>query len=358
MDLESLGLPASHRDCERLLLDINTLLSNSNKLKFPGYQPVSFMKCHVKNLMEEDYLVCEKSDGVRALLYICTINQRTFGFFLDRKNTFYRLDSTFPPIQSTLFDGEVVIDNEGESKIKHFLICDAMLFGGRNITDLTHVERLNYALRFVRMYNVDGAPETLKISVKEMQKAYGIHCVYMEQEKLKHGSDGLIFTPINAPYRSGTAPRLLKWKPPHLNSVDFVIKRSTECEWLYKLFCLGKSKEHIFFDYYFGTEDENEHPPCTDSAKEGVMESTDLDGKLGEFRFDKEKWVHDLCDFSLVKGGWEFIKVRTDKDTPNSISVVINVVNSIQEEVSIDMLTSHIPEIRHKWKLRENAQRR
>ncbi|KAL0266154.1 UNVERIFIED_CONTAM: hypothetical protein PYX00_011870 [Menopon gallinae] len=358
MDLESIGSPASQRDCERLLLDINTLLSNTNKLKFPGYQPVSFMKCHIKNLMEEDYLVCEKSDGVRALLYICTVNQRSFGFFLDRKNTFYRLESTFPRIESTLFDGEVVVDSEGESKVRHFLICDAMLFGGRNITDLTHIERLSHALKFTRIYSAEGACGALKISVKEMQKAYGLHCVYMEQHKLKHGSDGLIFTPTSAPYRSGTAPKLLKWKPPHLNSVDFAIKRCNDCRWLYKLFCLGHTKEYVFFDYYFGTEDEDEGQVGVDTGKEKAVEHADIDGKLGEFRFDKEKWVHDLCDLSLVKGGWEFIKVRTDKDTPNAVSVVINVVNSIQEDVSIEMLNSYVPEIRSKWKLREAAQRR
>eukprot|EP00866_Antonospora_locustae_P000957 jgi/Antlo1/957/1062 len=358
MNLESFGPPVSHRDCERLLLDINTLLSNSNKHKFPGYQPVSFMKCHVKNLLEEDYLVCEKSDGVRALLYICTIDQRPFGFFLDRKNTFYRLGNSFPLMDSTLFDGEIVLDVEGECRVKHFLICDAMLFEGGNITDLTHIERLSYALKFVRMYSAESTSCALKISVKEMQKAYGLYCVYLGHKKLKHDSDGLIFTPTTSPYRSGTAPKLLKWKPPHLNSVDFIVRKSTECEWLYKLFCLGHSKEYVFFDYYFSAEDENVQIPSADTNNKDVAESVNLDGKLGEFRFDKEKWVHDLCDLSLVKGGWEFIKVRNDKDTPNAISVVINVVNSIQEDVSIDMLTSYIPEIRHRWKLRESTHQR
>ena len=38
---------------------------------------------------------------------------------------------------------------------------------------------------------------------------------------LPHGNDGLIFTPIDAPYKAGTDETLFKWKPPHLNSVDF-----------------------------------------------------------------------------------------------------------------------------------------
>ncbi|KYK64549.1 mRNA capping enzyme, partial [Toxoplasma gondii TgCatPRC2] len=36
--------------------------------------------------------------------------------------------------------------------------------------------------------------------------------------RLPHESDGIIFTPVNLPYATGTCRQLLKWKPPHLNT--------------------------------------------------------------------------------------------------------------------------------------------
>jgi mRNA guanylyltransferase len=38
--------------------------------RFPGAQPISFVKANKNALLEQDYFVSEKSDGTRYLLFI------------------------------------------------------------------------------------------------------------------------------------------------------------------------------------------------------------------------------------------------------------------------------------------------
>ena len=42
--------------------------------------------------------------------------------------------------------------------------------------------------------------------------------------RLEHENDGLIFTIDASPYYMGTCPHILKWKPFHLNTIDFNAK--------------------------------------------------------------------------------------------------------------------------------------
>jgi len=59
-----------------------------------------------------------------------------------------------------------------------------------------------------------------------MFHVYDAHIIFENLlDKLKHENDGIIFTVDNCPYYPGTCEQIFKWKPVHLNTIDFCLKK-------------------------------------------------------------------------------------------------------------------------------------
>ena len=55
-----------------------------------------------------------------------------------------------------------------------------------------------------------------------MFNVWDAHVIFdLIKNKLEHENDGLIFTIDAAPYYMGSCHHILKWKPEHLNTIDF-----------------------------------------------------------------------------------------------------------------------------------------
>jgi mRNA guanylyltransferase len=155
---------------------------------------------------------------------------------------------------------------------------------------------------------------------------------------LKNNNDGLIFTPVDDKYTINARSRTLKWKPPHINTVHFLIKKSIYPK-TYDLFSTisgyqlsgsraaasgRKSGAEVKFSTFY----------CPNEAE-------DVDGKVGEFRFDEEMEVLDYSDYSITRGGWALYKIRTDKNNPKNIKVVFGLLDSIRDNISEKDLRSY-----------------
>lgn len=58
------------------------------------------------------------------------------------------------------------------------------------------------------------------VRVQDFFEIFDLEAIRRLALRLPHPSDGIIFTPVKLPYVTGTCPLLLKWKPPHLNTVS------------------------------------------------------------------------------------------------------------------------------------------
>ena len=190
------------------------------------------------------------------------------SYLVDRYFRFYEVDIALPEA-GTLLDGELLVDEvdvvEGgvggvggvvglgfgaKRKEMKYVAFDCVALGGRRIGGLPLRERLRAIETGVVVPRAAAEASTKDARWKLFweQEPFAIETKPMYQSSqtgvvlrsvipsLRHGNDGLIFTPAEEPYIPGTCPTLLKWKPPELNTVDF--KLSTKAR--------GKQRKWVF----------------------------------------------------------------------------------------------------------------
>ncbi|TDL27406.1 mRNA capping enzyme, alpha subunit [Rickenella mellea] len=341
--------------------------------KFPGSQPVSFSQSDLDRLENEDYWVCEKSDGVRVLMFIHT-NLETNDqatYILDRLNH-YRLQTGlyFPhhenprmPLRSTVLDGELVIDVDPRTKQEtlRFLAFDCLIVDNQNVMSRPLDKRYGRLKEwFYKPYSrmIRDHPHMLQnqpfdIKVKDMNFSYGVDKVFNEDiPRLQHGNDGLIYTCAQSPYVTGTDPKILKWKPPSENSIDFklvlrfppVLGRHGEPDY--------HAKPIFGLHVYTGGDKYDKYEPfdemfMEDSEWERLKDSGEqIDDRIVEVHWEPRMQR------------WRMMRFRDDKPHGNFHGVVDNIIQSIKDGVEKEDLLARSNAIRTAWKARQGVQAR
>ncbi|KAI0729937.1 mRNA capping enzyme, catalytic domain-containing protein [Fomitopsis betulina] len=365
------GTPIPQRsDHDRWLKQTVARFCQLEHERFPGSQPISFGMQDMQKLDTHDFWVCEKSDGIRVLLFIHTdleTNDQAV-FLIDRHNTYRELNGFyFPhfedprkPLRSTIVDGELVIDVDPRTRQEtlRYLAFDCLVVDGQNVMQRPLDKRYGrlqmwfyepYA-KMLRDHPQVASSHPFHIKVKQVKLSYHVDDVFnIDLPALQHGNDGLIYTCAETPYIPGTDNNILKWKPPSENSIDFKLvlrfppasSRSPDPDFLAKpvfelhVYCGDEQRQprYEFYDVMHVEDDEWE------SLKRAGEQ---LDDRIVEVHWDP------------VNEHWRMMRFRDDKPAGNYKTVVEKIIKSIADGVEKEQLLARSTSIRNAWKTRHS----
>lgn len=213
--------------------------------------PVTMIRRHLNhetphNILK-NYTVTTKADGQRAGLYVAR-DRKLIMITPSLQVTWTGVTAKDDSRSGDFIDGEYIVEKQ------LFCIFDVYRFRGRDTRSLPLMKsdedtlknplksRLGCARMFVEDLRTDfvmtPSSDQLRIETKLFLAGDGPtmeECIQkLLDTSFEYETDGLIFTPRNtsvAPSedRKGkTWLRVYKWKPPHLNTIDFLLKMSQD----------------------------------------------------------------------------------------------------------------------------------
>jgi len=230
--------------------------------KYPGPQPATLERKNIVEISEPGvpnlrtmpggYNVTDKADGLRCLLFVSD-NGRIF--LIDGGGRVY---ATGKQVETTaaglVLDGEWIRRGRKGNTMSHyyafdilaakggdtsvtglpFMIAGAMLGSSAAANTRQAVMASMVGLLGSASQAVRGVPsaENLQIGMKAFRSSVGADifqagaaATLEDAKSAPYNTDGLIFTPNAAPLPNGrgTWPEQLKWKPPHENTIDFLV---------------------------------------------------------------------------------------------------------------------------------------
>lgn len=210
----------------------------------------------------EDYTVTDKADGERTFLYIPKdIKSKQCVYLISTKldvtkfHVHMNKDATFEKIPGdTLLDGEYVTKSVTGTRMSLFAAFDVYFVNGVDVRAKTLRERLDEGAKVASHFTgfttseLMTNAELLFVKIKEFEFANNQHDIHecsklilqrRDANEYPYHIDGVIFTPqhmaVHALYQGqpidyssirgmATWKRVFKWKPPHENTIDFLVK--------------------------------------------------------------------------------------------------------------------------------------
>lgn len=314
---------------EELLKTLRKIILNHWKTTddedfFPAPQPVSLERRDLSKLIEHEYLVCAKSDGMRFLLVCYGGNSymvdRAFKFYkvnLNFKNDeLYNSNGPYDDMLGGIFDGELVLNKQGKWQ---YVIHDCVNIHGKDISKYIFPPRYSEVIKLTCDYWIAEGSE-FRITSKQFFpfKQLSLLNRLIKEDKLDHKTDGIICTPKNEKVGSHTQYNLFKWKPRELHTFDFKIVKNQDGIMAY----VNKKGVHI------------PHAAAPRGSKEEKIFVDGLTKNCPEFTNN----AIVECDYDDVNDVYTPIKLRLDKTHPNSYFTVKKTICNIKENISMEEL--------------------
>ena len=288
---------------KHIITFLHTTWGTSNKNFFPGAQPISIERQHFPILCKNDYVVCEKTDGIRHACVCTMFGDKKICALIDRSQNLYLLPLRVPTnlFQGSIFDGELVKDTESKW---NFMLYDCLMTANIHVSHLNIWSRIHNCESFA-----NGITKLAKDPMVIRAKKYW-DCREGFEEFLKmifpYKTDGIILTPVNDPVRSGTHETMFKWKPRDTNTIDFLIKRRDAGIWNMYV----QEKGQLIFE---SEVDHNQIIPGT------------VDGSIVESQYihwESPRW-------------WKPKMIRMDKTHPNNRRTFYRTMKNISEDIQL-----------------------
>jgi len=287
---------------------------------FPGPQPVSIEYRHFPVLKNNEYVVCEKTDGERHMLVALMYEGKRKCVFVNRafKMTPVSINLPKKAYEGTILDGELY-DNT-------LFVYDALLISGQGVGQLNLNGRLEAASNLINS-TIQMKFDKYRLKMKTFHSMRDFE-TFMDEYLpcVEQKVDGLVFTPVNEPMRIGTHETMFKWKPQEKNTVDFSMKKGRSFDGVgkpgipvWKLYVQEKGK--LFYESEFPMSRMNE-PWFEDGAIVECMYVTWEPGAL---------W-------------WKPMKRRHDKTHPNNRRTFYNTITNIREDIQMKEFLDCRPE--------------
>ncbi|PRP74459.1 hypothetical protein PROFUN_06588 [Planoprotostelium fungivorum] len=331
----------------------NQALHQNARVDFPGSMPVNFRRKHFAEIQKKEYYVSEKTDGMRYLMVVT----REGVYMCTRRYEFQSVPGAsilchlFP---DSIFDGEMV-KYEREKDRQMYLLFDVILYEGDNVSQKFVPDRLAMIGAAVGKWRyhmgknpTDKFPFEFtgkvfkdKSEIRDLLKLMREHNGerFFEDRSRHHKTDGLVFTCRNEPYLIRSAHSMYKWKYSDKLSVDFrvVIERDNRLK-----FYVTSRRDSPEVEYNIEPKLSNRDELVRDiqSHERTRREQRDY-GTIAELKYDP--W----------ESSWVYCNLRGDKTTPNHISILLDTLEVLSENVTTNEITFRMSgKSNEEWKSR------